>query len=96
MTDNFLDISHFPFVHTGTFGRAQDTHVPKIELGQLDDGFYGYAYEVEVNNDGLGADGQRPGGQGPHPADDAPGSTCPSPCAAPSTTRPGSTTSSCC
>ena len=55
MTDNFLDISHFPFVHTGTFGRAQDTHVPKIELAPLDDGFYGYAYEVAVNNDGLGA-----------------------------------------
>jgi phenylpropionate dioxygenase-like ring-hydroxylating dioxygenase large terminal subunit len=55
MTDNFLDITHFPFVHTGTFGRAQDTHVPKIELAALDDGFYGYAYEVAVNNDGLGA-----------------------------------------
>ena len=55
MTDNFLDISHFPFVHTGTFGRAQDTHVPKIELAPLDDGFYGYAYTVAVNNDALGA-----------------------------------------
>ena len=55
MTDNFLDISHFPFVHTGTFGRAQDTHVPKIELAPLEDGFYGYAYEVAVNNDALGA-----------------------------------------
>jgi phenylpropionate dioxygenase-like ring-hydroxylating dioxygenase large terminal subunit len=55
MTDNFLDISHFPFVHTGTFGRSQDTHVPKIELGPLDDGYYGYAYEVAVNNDALGA-----------------------------------------
>ena len=55
MTDNFLDISHFPFVHTGTFGRAQDTHVPRIELGPLDDGYYGYSYEVAVNNDALGA-----------------------------------------
>jgi phenylpropionate dioxygenase-like ring-hydroxylating dioxygenase large terminal subunit len=55
MTDNFLDISHFPFVHTGTFGRAQDTHVPKIELGPLDESFYGYRYEVDVNNDALGA-----------------------------------------
>ncbi len=50
MTDNFMDISHFPFVHTGTFGREQDTRVPKIELGPLDDDFFGYAYEVEVNN----------------------------------------------
>jgi phenylpropionate dioxygenase-like ring-hydroxylating dioxygenase large terminal subunit len=55
MTDNFLDIAHFPFVHTGTFGRAQDTHVPKIELTELEEGFFGYAYEVDVNNDALGA-----------------------------------------
>jgi len=55
MTDNFLDISHFPFVHTGTFGRAQDTHVPRIELGPLDEGWFGYEYEVAVNNDALGA-----------------------------------------
>ena len=50
MADNFLDIAHFPWVHLGTFGRAQDTLVPKIELTQLDDEFFGYAYEVEVNN----------------------------------------------
>jgi phenylpropionate dioxygenase-like ring-hydroxylating dioxygenase large terminal subunit len=50
MTDNFMDISHFPFVHTGTFGRAQNTLVPKVELEPLDDSFYGYRYEVEVNN----------------------------------------------
>ena len=50
MTDNFLDISHFPWVHAGTFGGAQKTVVPKIDLVDLDDDFYGYAYEVEVNN----------------------------------------------
>jgi len=50
MTDNFMDISHFPWVHIGTFGRAQNTFVPKIELQHLDDSFYGYRYEVEVNN----------------------------------------------
>ncbi len=50
MTDNFLDIAHFPWVHAGTFG-IQDKHdVPKIELEQLDDDFYGYGYEVEVAN----------------------------------------------
>ena len=32
MADNFMDIAHFPWVHSGTFGRAQDTLVPKIEL----------------------------------------------------------------
>ena len=50
MTDNFMDISHFPWVHTGTFGRAQNTLVPKIELQPLDDAFFGYRYHVEVNN----------------------------------------------
>ncbi len=58
MTDNFLDISHFPYVHIGTFGIAQNTDVPKIEMEQLDDDFYGYAYEVDVRNeDGAAASG---------------------------------------
>jgi phenylpropionate dioxygenase-like ring-hydroxylating dioxygenase large terminal subunit len=51
MTDNFLDISHFPFVHTGTFGIEENQQVPKIELEQLDDGYYGYRYEVDVGNE---------------------------------------------
>lgn len=51
MADNFLDITHFPYVHIGTFGRAQDTFVPKVELGELDDGFFGYSYKVLANND---------------------------------------------
>lgn len=50
MTDNFVDITHFPWVHTGTFGRRQSTVVPKVELEQLDEFFFGYRYEVEVNN----------------------------------------------
>ena len=50
MVDNFMDISHFPWVHTGTFGAGQNPVVPKIELGQLDADFYGYAYEVDANN----------------------------------------------
>ena len=55
MTDNFLDITHFPFVHVGTFGRAQDTRVPKLELIELDNGWFGYAYEITANNDALGS-----------------------------------------
>jgi phenylpropionate dioxygenase-like ring-hydroxylating dioxygenase large terminal subunit len=55
MTDNFLDVSHFPFVHVGTFGRAQDTKVPKVELTELDGGWTGYSYEVLANNDALGS-----------------------------------------
>jgi phenylpropionate dioxygenase-like ring-hydroxylating dioxygenase large terminal subunit len=50
MVDNFLDITHFPFVHVGTFGRAQDTQVPRFELQPLDDGYFGYRYEVLANN----------------------------------------------
>ena len=54
MTDNFLDITHFPFVHVGTFGRSQETRVPKIELQALDDEFFGYRYEVNANNSTVG------------------------------------------
>jgi phenylpropionate dioxygenase-like ring-hydroxylating dioxygenase large terminal subunit len=50
MVDNFLDISHFPWVHAGTFGAGQATEVPQIELGDLGDGWYGYSYEVNANN----------------------------------------------
>ena len=58
MTDNFLDISHFPYVHIGTFGIAQNTGVPKIEMEQLDEDFFGYRYEVEVRNeDGAASSG---------------------------------------
>jgi phenylpropionate dioxygenase-like ring-hydroxylating dioxygenase large terminal subunit len=51
MTDNFLDISHFPYVHVGTFGIATNSEVPTIELTQLDDDFHGYEYTVQVDND---------------------------------------------
>ena len=50
MVDNFLDVSHFPWVHTGTIGTDQDPIVPKIELTQLDEDFFGYAYEVDASN----------------------------------------------
>lgn len=51
MADNFMDISHFPYVHTGTFGLADNTVVPKISMEQLDADFYGYRYEAEVSNE---------------------------------------------
>lgn len=53
MVDNFCDISHFPWVHVGTFGAGQTPLVPRIELDELDDGWYGYAYEVDANNPDL-------------------------------------------
>ncbi len=54
MTDNFLDVTHFPFVHTGTFGIAQDTQATRVELCELDDEFHGYRYQVTANNHSVG------------------------------------------
>ncbi len=50
MTDNFLDFSHFPWVHLGTFGIAQDTRIPRLDVHELDNGWHGYTYEVKANN----------------------------------------------
>ncbi len=50
LVDNFMDFSHFPWVHTGTFGAGQDPFVPKLDLQQLDDDFFGYVYEVDAAN----------------------------------------------
>lgn len=50
MADNFVDIAHVPWVHTGTFGRAQHTEVPPLTLVPLDDTFYGYRYTIDANN----------------------------------------------
>jgi phenylpropionate dioxygenase-like ring-hydroxylating dioxygenase large terminal subunit len=51
MTDNFMDISHFPYVHVGTFGIPENQLVPKISMEELDADFYGYRYEAEVGNE---------------------------------------------
>ncbi len=51
MTDNFMDISHFPYVHVGTFGIPENPVVPKISMEELDADFFGYRYEAEVGND---------------------------------------------
>ena len=50
ITDNFMDFSHFPFVHTATFGIAQETVIPPLEMGELPDGYRGYVYEVNADN----------------------------------------------
>lgn len=50
MTDNFLDIAHFPWVHIGTFGNSQRTGVADIKLEMLEGGFYGYRYDVTADN----------------------------------------------
>ena len=55
MVDNFLDVSHFPFVHAGSFGGASDPRVHKVELVELSEGFYGYEYDVVAANLAGGA-----------------------------------------
>lgn len=54
MTDNFCDMTHFPFVHTGTFGKGQDPYVPKFDLESLPDGFHGFTFEVMAYNESAG------------------------------------------
>lgn len=50
MVDNFCDIAHFPYVHTGTFGAGAAEEVPPVSMEVLEGGFEGYRYEVEVDN----------------------------------------------
>lgn len=53
MVDNFLDVAHFPYVHTSTLGPAADPVVAPVQLEQLDADFFGYRYEVLVANEGA-------------------------------------------
>jgi len=41
LAENFLDVAHFPFVHAGTFGAAEEPYVEP--------------FEVELDDDGLGS-----------------------------------------
>jgi phenylpropionate dioxygenase-like ring-hydroxylating dioxygenase large terminal subunit len=51
MTDNFCDVAHFPFVHAGTIGSATDPVVGPVDIGELGDGFVGYGYSVDVDDE---------------------------------------------
>jgi phenylpropionate dioxygenase-like ring-hydroxylating dioxygenase large terminal subunit len=33
LAENFLDVAHFPFVHAGTFGAAEERYVPPFDVG---------------------------------------------------------------
>ena len=37
--ENYLDMSHFAFAHSGTLGAAADVVLPPMEINRLDDGF---------------------------------------------------------
>jgi phenylpropionate dioxygenase-like ring-hydroxylating dioxygenase large terminal subunit len=65
-TDNFLDVSHFPFVHRGTFGDPDDALVPEFELERDGLSFtYGYRHlavnpeEFQELHDTKAADQER-------------------------------------
>jgi phenylpropionate dioxygenase-like ring-hydroxylating dioxygenase large terminal subunit len=38
LAENFLDVAHFPFVHAGTFGAAEERYVPPFDVERTDDG----------------------------------------------------------
>ncbi len=44
--DNFLDVSHFPFVHRETFGNAAEPEIPEIPVRTTD---YGLTYDYNFN-----------------------------------------------
>jgi phenylpropionate dioxygenase-like ring-hydroxylating dioxygenase large terminal subunit len=54
MADNFLDYSHFPWVHRASFGGATALEIPGIELGDMGDGWTGYEYDVLASNPAAG------------------------------------------
>ncbi len=51
MTDNFCDVAHFPYVHTGTIGPDTDPVVAPIHVEALDRDFTGYQYTVDVHDE---------------------------------------------
>jgi vanillate O-demethylase monooxygenase subunit len=38
--ENFMDVSHFPFVHAGTFGNPDITEVPRVDVEHTADGLH--------------------------------------------------------
>jgi phenylpropionate dioxygenase-like ring-hydroxylating dioxygenase large terminal subunit len=47
--DNFVDYSHFPFTHEGSFGGVMDAHVPTIHLESSGD-LFTYSFHFEAAN----------------------------------------------
>jgi vanillate O-demethylase monooxygenase subunit len=61
LADNFLDMAHFPFVHTGTFGDAQALTVPAYEVEREGFGFTAHYEHDFANREDPGvAMGERP------------------------------------
>ncbi len=61
LLDNFLDFSHFPFVHAGTFGAAEDALIGDYAVERTDTGLkVRYEHVVENREDPGVATGERP------------------------------------
>ena len=61
--DNFLDFSHFPFVHSGTFGTDDDRLVHEYSTQRTDDGWgfiVDYPHVIENHEDPKVASGEHP------------------------------------
>ena len=59
--DNFLDFTHFPFVHAGTFGAGEDELVHDYDVLRTDDGLLvRYEHLIANNEDPLVATGEHP------------------------------------
>ena len=55
--ENFMDVSHFPFVHEGLLGSRDNTVMGEIEVVETDYGLY-YMYEQEEPNELYSGPGQ--------------------------------------
>jgi len=61
LLDNFLDFTHFPFVHAGTFGAGEDAVVGEYEVHHDDHSLLvRYEHVVENTEDPLVATGEHP------------------------------------
>jgi len=57
MVDNFLDLAHFPFTHTATFGDPDDVEVPTYSVERDGLGFTcDYYHSTKVLADSMGAE----------------------------------------
>jgi vanillate O-demethylase monooxygenase subunit len=54
MLDNFLDVAHFPFVHTGTFGIDQSDQVDEYEVVRTERGFTAVTEHSFANHEDPG------------------------------------------
>ncbi len=61
--DNFLDFSHFPFVHAGTFGSGEDANIREYEVQKSPEGWgftVNYPHTIENKEDPLVLTGEHP------------------------------------